>query len=159
MKYALIDNDGELHIKEGSYQEARAEVGSEGWDQVRLARTEGYAAWAGWVNGDGHRLGLPRNIVGGLVLTGMGAAIMPYAGPIVLTGWNPHGMPNEVCGLDDLQADVIREIHDDARRALAGEHGLGFPGARAIAEEMRTAPTPTITIRTINVGDFLGGKS
>lgn len=161
MRYALIGNDGELHVKDGSYQEARAEVGPEGWAQVRLARTHGYAAWSGWVNDVGHQLPdrCPRNIIGGLVLTGMGAATKPYAGPVVLTGWNPHGMPNEVCGLDDLQADVIREIHDDARRALAGEHGLGFPGARAIAEEMRTAPTPTVTIRTINIGDFLGGRS
>jgi hypothetical protein len=68
-------------------------------------------------------------------------------------------MPTEVCGLDGLQIAVIREIHDDARRALAGEHGLGFPGARAIAEEMRTAPTPTLTIRTVDIGDFLGGRS
>lgn len=157
--YVLIDNDGDLHVKDGTYQQARAEVGPPGWDCVRLPSNEGHPDWAAFVNDDGHRLGLPRNIVGGLVLTGMGAAIMPYAGPVVLTGWNPHGMPNEVCGLDDLQADVIREIHDDARRALAGEHGLGFPAARAIADEMRTAPTPTITIRTVSIGDFLGGRS
>lgn len=152
MKYALIDNDGELHVKDGTYVEPRAEVGPDGWDQVRLPQTQDYPELAGWVNGDGHRMGLPRNIKGGLILTGLGAAIMPYAGPVVLTGWNPHGEPTEVCGLDDLTVSVIEEIHLDAGRALNGEQGLGYPAARAIAEEMRTAPTPGITIHSL--GDF-----
>jgi hypothetical protein len=159
VRYALIDNEGELSVGDGTYEQVRAEVGPEGWDYVRLPETDGYPMWSGWVNGDGHRLGLPRNILGGLVLTGMGATVMPYAGPVVLTGWNPHGVPNEACGLDGLQTAVIRDIHNDARRALAGETGLGYPAARAIAQEMRTAPTPTITIRTISIGDFLGGRS
>lgn len=146
MRYILIGNDGELFVGDGTYQQARAEVGPDGWDHVRLPQNEGHPDWAGFVNGDGHKIGLPRNIVGGLVLTGMGAAIMPYAGPVVLTGWNEHGQPNEVCGLDDLQVNVIKDVHDDSRRALAGEHGRGYETARGIAEQMRTAPTPTLTI-------------
>jgi len=156
MIYILIDNEGDLHVKDGTYEQARAEVGQPGWDRVRLPSNPGHPDWAGWVNDDGHRLGLPRNITGGLVLTAMGAAIMPYAGPVVFTGWRLHGQPNEVCGLDDIQVAVITDTHDDARRALAGEDGWGFPAARAIAEQMRSAPAPTLTIRPIE--EFFGGR-
>lgn len=152
MRYALIDNDGELHVKDGSYEQARAEVGPEGWDRVRLPQTEGYSEWTGWVNDDGHRLKLPRNIVGGLVLTGLGAALMPYAGPVVLTGWDLHGQSTEVHGLDDLQVRAITALHCDACRAMAGTSEPWAADARRLAEGMRTAPAPGLTIR--NIGDF-----
>ncbi|RBQ21543.1 hypothetical protein DP939_02205 [Spongiactinospora rosea] len=142
MMYALIDNDGELNIKHGAW---RTEVGPEGPGRVRLQPDPDGHEWAGWVNDDGHRLGLPRNIVGGLILNALGAPPSPYPGPVVITGWGP--LPHtEVRGLSAFEADAVREIHDHARRALAGEAASWADDARAIAEYMRTTPTPGLTV-------------
>lgn len=162
IRYALIDSDGELHVKDGSYQEARAEVGPEGWDRVRLLPPPGHARdWAGWINDDGHRLGLPRNIIGGLVLNGLGATVLPYPGPVVITGWEYPGQPTEVTSLCVHQERAIREIHAEARRALDGAAAGGWADdARAIAEWMRTAPVPTLIVRRVeDVLGFLRGQS
>ncbi|MFG3439881.1 hypothetical protein ACGF0J_21760 [Nonomuraea sp. NPDC047897] len=157
MRYALIDNDDELHIKDGDW---RAELGPEGPAQVRLPSFGAIPVWSGWVNDDGHRLGLPRNLVGGLVLTGLGASVWPYAGPIAITGWDLHGLPTEVCDLDDDQITTIRDCHTDARAAMAGAPGLRFRRAREVAEKMRTAPTPSLTIMSgAELLEYLRGRS
>ena len=158
MRYVVIADDGELHVKDGTYRQARAEVGPPGWDRIRLQPPDGDVCdWAGWINGDGHVLGLPRNLVGGLILIGLGAPIQPYPGPVVITGWDPHGQPNEVAGLHDLQIEAIRQVHEAARQALDGDPEPWAQDARNVAEAMRTAPTPTITIRTLD--EFLGRQS
>jgi hypothetical protein len=151
-RHVLIDNDGEFHVTIGDW---RAALGEPGPAQVRIPRTGDYPMMSGWVNDIGHQLGLPRNICGGLVLTGMGAAVMPYAGPVVFTGWTPHGQPTEVCDLTNLQIAVLSDTYEDARRALAGDDGLGFPDARRIAEQMRTAPAPTVTVEFGDVAHLL----
>jgi hypothetical protein len=142
MRYVLIDNDGELHVKTGNW---RADVNSRP-GRVTLPTLGARGGWAGWVDDDSHPLGLPLNMVGGLVLTGVGAAVMPYAGPVVITGWDVHGQPSEVCGLDDDQIREIRDCHYDARAALDGQSGLLYDNAREVAEQMRTAPTPTVQV-------------
>jgi hypothetical protein len=160
MKYALIDNDGELHIKDGEY---RAEVGPEGPAAVNIPpMTWAPVPWfRGWVNDCGLVPGFeetyPRNLIGGLVLISMGAGAQPYAGPVVITGWDlrGHGDGPETRDLGDDQIAMIREIHADARRAMAGEAGESLDSARAVAEWMRSAPAPGINI--ISGADFLGG--
>lgn len=149
MRYALIDNDGELHIKNADWSTIRTEVGPEGPAQVRIAPILTPAQFRGWVNDCGHLFPdrYPRNIVGSLVLMMLGAAEQPYAGPVVLTGWDPPpGI--EMCDLTDHQIQGLRGVYQDVRAALAGESGEGFDAIREVAEWVRTCPTPTMTIST-----------
>ncbi|MGR6922640.1 hypothetical protein ACU635_51015 [[Actinomadura] parvosata] len=152
-RYVLIDTDGELHVKIGGW---RADLGQPGPARVTIPALGALPEWAGFVNDDGHRIGLPRNLVGGLVLTGLGAGVMPYAGPIVITGWDPHGMPIEVCDLTNPQITTIADCHTDARAALAGEPGPLYDAGRRLAEQMRTAPTPTVQI--LSADEFFGRR-
>jgi hypothetical protein len=142
-RHILIDNDGELHVTIGDW---KAAVRPHAPGRVAIPTLGALGEWAGWVNDDSHPLGLPRNLVGGLVLTGLGAAVMPYAGPVIITGWTTHGTPTEVCDLTEAQIATILDCHTDARAALAGEPGQLYDNARQVAEQMRTAPTPTITL-------------
>ncbi|WP_435600805.1 hypothetical protein [Streptomyces sp. C10-9-1] len=124
-------------------------VGPEGKDHVRLDPSLGMAAW---VNDVGLRYPAryPRNVVGSCLLVAMGAALQPYAGPIVLTGWDPHGTPTEICDLR-MPEEAIRRLHDRVRAALdhrpvplADRH---FAQAmRTAARHVRSAPTPTLSI-------------
>jgi hypothetical protein len=112
MRYALIDEDGILHENATTdYTLALGHVGPEGWGTVHLG-----GGLAGFVNDCG--LVLPdayrRNPVGGLTLIMLGAQKIPYAGPIVITGWDPRATyrdESEVIGLTPLQTLLVRTIH------------------------------------------------
>ena len=142
-RHVIIDNDGEFHVAIGDW---RAEFKPHAPGRVTVPTLGALGQWAGWVNDDSHPLGLPRNLVGGLVLTGLGAGVMPYAGPVIITGWDPHGIPIEVCDLTDAQITTILDCHTDARAAMAGEPGPLYERGREVAELMRTAPTPTVQV-------------
>ncbi|MEV8635191.1 hypothetical protein AB0395_26390 [Streptosporangium sp. NPDC051023] len=152
MRYALITTDGELHVKDANWPGIRAEVGPEGPAGVALPPVMPIAApwFRGWVNDVGHTRPevYPRNVIGSLVLIGLGAATWPYAGPVVITGWDPNPYTDgpETRGLDDVQAEVIDAIHQDAADALAGKAGEVFEIARTVAEWVRTCPTPALTV-------------
>ncbi|WP_433233884.1 hypothetical protein [Actinomadura nitritigenes] len=94
--YALITTDGGLSVRSGDW---RAEIGPEGSNQVRLhpARRA-----SGWVNDVGLLFPecYPRNVVGTIALICMGAAPQPYAGPVVITGWD------RATEVGDLPADA-----------------------------------------------------
>ncbi|MEV0616105.1 hypothetical protein AB0I81_22520 [Nonomuraea sp. NPDC050404] len=143
-RHVIIDLDGELHVAIGDWK-ARFRPHAPG--RVTIPTLGALGEWAGWINDDSHPLGLPRNPIGGLVLTGLGANVIPYAGPIVITGWNPHG-PTEVCDLTEAQIATIADCHTDARAAMNGEEGALYDRGRAVAEQMRTAPTPTVQLLT-----------
>ncbi|MDX3109705.1 hypothetical protein [Nonomuraea angiospora] len=152
-RHVIIDNDGELHVTIGDW---KAAFRPHAPGRVTIPTLGALGEWAGWVNDDCHPLGLPRNLVGGLVLTGLGAAVMPYAGPVVITGRDPHGMPTEVCDLTPSQITTIEDCHVDARAAMAGQPGPLYDRAREVAEMMRTAPTPTVTI--LSADEFFGRR-
>lgn len=145
LAYAVIGDDGQLHIRDSSW---RTEVGPEGPVRVAL-----HPSWrmAGWVNDCGFVAGYPRNVVGSVLLHTLGAAHQPYAGCVVITGWDPPpGV--EVQPLSGSAEISVAHLHANVRRALGMDDGdITLPpewadAARELAELVRTAPTPKITV-------------
>ncbi|MCX5066945.1 hypothetical protein OOJ91_13920 [Micromonospora lupini] len=99
----------------------------------------------GWVDGEGHVKGLQRNVVGSIVLMALGAAQMPYAGPVVITGWDPV---REIVALAVAGEHVVRAVHARVCAALAGAVDEdGFAAAvRETAAELVAAPTPALRV-------------
>ncbi|MEU1596152.1 hypothetical protein ABZ468_25665 [Streptomyces sp. NPDC005708] len=154
MRYAVIATDGELTHHDGDLDWDTL-VGPEGSVRVRLPRL----AVAGWVNDVGLRFPdrYPRNITGSCVLAALGAAIQPYAGPVVITGWNPYNTALgllETCSLPE-PVTVLDTVHGDVLKALAGQTPRDMSPSwaeqiREIAEHVRTAPAPTLTFRQVS---------
>jgi len=165
VRYLVVDEDGQLWQRSAaSYDVALRDVGPEGWDRVRLHNTAALCGpgrdVAAFLNDCG--LVLParygRNVVGTCLLTSLGAGVQPYAGPIVLTGWNP--LPDgdaEVEGLTEQQVGVIRRVHGEIRVVLGLAPGTPNPSPahqrwraamRETAEIARTGPTPGVTMLT-----------
>jgi hypothetical protein len=158
MKYVVIDEDGQLRQRTApNYNVALRDVGPEGWDRVRLHNVAALFGpeqidMAAFLNDCG--LVMPdrygRNVVGTCVLASFGAGVQPYAGPIVLTGWDPSpdGDDAEIESLTEMQVDAIRVVHADVRRVLGLDPGSPAAPARwqaamrEVADVARTAPTP-----------------
>jgi len=159
MKYTVITPDGELTHHDDKI-DWDAVIGHEGKAHVRLHPS---LASAGWVNDVGllfpetH----PRNAVGSCLLVAMGARPQPYAGPVVITGWDSNSETSEICSLL-LPADAVTELHRRVRAALNGDSDPHFgpqwaQGMRTFAERVRTDPTRGITITPIT--NLPGGAS
>ncbi|MFI5973599.1 hypothetical protein [Streptomyces sp. NPDC051452] len=155
MRYALITSDGELtdHDDQPDWD---ALVGTEGKARVHLPRL----AVTGWVSDDGLRFPdqYPRNVVGSCVLITLGARLQPYAGPIVLTGWDPtctaRGLP-EICSMP-RPTDFLDTVHGAVLKAINGQTPRDFSPSwaeqtREVAEHVRTAPSPRLTIRSVRL--------
>jgi hypothetical protein len=144
--YVVIAADGALthHQETPTLERINTAVGPEGWARVKL----GYPVLSGFVNDCG--LLAPdlyaRNPVGACVLARLGASQQPYAGPVVITGWddNPHGDDLEIRPLGSHQASALGAIHRQVVAALEGtESGSELAtGLRAYAEHVRSAPAP-----------------
>lgn len=153
MSYLVIDNDGHIHHRTAAPTSAAitAEVGEPGWAMVRIGPGLDVAGAMGWVNDCGHLFELPYNVVGSCLLASLGAAVMPYAGPVVLTGWHHH---DEIVALKPGQVDAMRLMHSDIRRVLhleAGEPSDVAPdnwrqAMAQVAELVAVAPRPTPVI-------------
>lgn len=146
MKYALIDNDHELHILDGDDYKAR--LGPEGADRVPLHPGSRMSAF---VNECGFRLPgrYPRNNLAALVANDLGGVFQPLAGPVVFTGWNPAGCGSEVRDLTAENIETLTALHDDYVAALDGTYLLAPEWAadvRSRAAALRAAPAPTITV-------------
>ncbi|MFJ2477055.1 hypothetical protein ACIOWI_29470 [Streptomyces sp. NPDC087659] len=152
MKSIVITADGELTHINGRLDWDET-IGPEGRDRVRLHPS---VAVSGWVNDVGllYPERFPRNVVGSLLLVNLGASVMPYAGPVVFTGWNAG---NTALGLTEIEplfparADAIDNIHAEVRRALAGDPPREMSPSwaeqmREVADHVRTAPTPGLTV-------------
>lgn len=155
MRYAIIATDGNLTHHDGEL-DWDAVIGHEGKARVRLPGL----AVTGWVNDVGLRFPkrYPRNITGSCLLAALGAAVQPYAGPVVFTGWNPDNTPLGLLEIESLPQPVetLDTVHGAVLKALAG----GTPremspswaeSMREIAEHVRTAPTPGLTIRAVRL--------
>lgn len=139
--YLVVGVDGTLthHPATPTSELIRQAVGG-WWDMVRLP-----SGLMGWVNDDGHIVGLERNVVGSVLLMALGASHLPYAGPVAITGWHPD---TEITGLPAGGDLLVRTMRDAIRHALAGgtdDHGFA-DAARECADWVREAPTPGITI-------------
>lgn len=164
MTYLVIDTEGVLQERDAEPTSAaiRAEVGEPGWGMVRMPVPDG--TLRGWVNDSGHLAGLLRNVVGSLLLMCCGASQQPYAGPVVITGWDQYA---EVVPLTPDRVEKLRALHSDIRRVLGldpGEVSAGVPpGVRAgllrAAEMVGAAPTPTIAPRVPGSSCAATGKT
>lgn len=154
MRYAIVGVDGELTHHDGELDWDTV-IGPEGWARVRLhpsLAVTGFTNDVGLLFPDRY----PRNITGSCVLAALGAPVQPYAGPVVFTGWNSDNTARgllEICSLPE-PVDTLDTVHGDVLKALAGQtpRELGPSWAeqmREIAEHVRTAPTPGLTIRTL----------
>ncbi|EST24493.1 hypothetical protein [Streptomyces roseochromogenus] len=155
MRYATITPDGELahHDDEPDWH---ALVGPENKARVSL---RGLAV-TGWVNDVGLLLPerYPRNVIGSCVLASLGAAVQPYAGTIVLTGWNPDNTPRGLLEIEPLPQPVhhLDTVHGDVLKALAGQTPRELSPSwaesmREVAEHVRTAPAPSLTLRPVRL--------
>jgi hypothetical protein len=127
VKYIVIDTAGKLHERHApGYAVALRDVGPEGWARVRLGPTQTAfgpveSRVAAYVNDCG--LIIPhydRNVVGACVILALGAPWQPYAGPVVLTGWEPDSEDTEIRALTDEQTAAVARIHADVRAVLDG---------------------------------------
>lgn len=163
IRYLLIDTDGvgSFGIQpDPGYTTSWLDglVGPEGWNRVGL-----YPQWrmAGFVNDCGLLAPekYPRNVVGSVLLCTFGAGQQPYAGPVVITGWNPSATARgdlEIGSLHDLQVQELTNCLTDVRRVLgletgplSGRFGPRWAGeARRFAQDIATMPTPGITVAT-----------
>lgn len=150
--YALLGTAGDLIIGdvEAPFQTL---VGPPGKAHVWLSCDQGPREFAGWVNDVGLANGMQLNAVGGLVLIALGAKAMPYAGPIVVTGWRFPSAGSELRPLLAEQVAFIRGIHADARRAAGLDDSPPVDAewvaqAREVLEEIRAMPRPTLTFRS-----------
>lgn len=153
MRYAVISSEGELthHDAELDWDTV---IGPEGKVRVHLPEL----AVAGWVNDCGlrHPEKYPRNVTGSCVLAALGANIQPYAGPIAFTGWNPgntplgpleiESLPQPVTALDSVHGAVLKAIAGGTPREMSPSWAEQI---REIAEHVRTAPTPGLTVREV----------
>ncbi|MFE2469787.1 hypothetical protein [Streptomyces mirabilis] len=157
MSYALLATDGELSRHDGKVDWQTA-LGPEGRVRVSLLPNLAFAAY---VNDCGLRYPdrYPRNEVGSCLLVALGANPQPYAGSIVFVGWNAANTARGLIEIEPLFpaiADMVDEIHGDVRRALAGDQPRDLSPSwgeqmREVAEHVRTAPTPTLTVRPVTL--------
>lgn len=116
MRYAFIDTDGQLHMRDG---DPLAHFKAHGHAQVRLTRA---LPIRGWVSDCG--LILPdvyaRNPVGAAMLCTLGAGIQPYAGPVVITGWDDY---KEVVPLRGDEVLYLPILCRDVRIAIGLDPG------------------------------------
>ena len=155
MRYAVIATDGELTHHDAGL-DFKAVIGPEGRARVHLPGL----AVTGWVNDVGllRPLRYPFNQVGSLVLAALGASIQPYNGPVVFTGWDPDNAARgltEICPLPE-PVTALDTVHGDVLKALAGQTPRDLSPSwaeqmREIADHIRTAPTPTLTVRTVQL--------
>lgn len=155
MRYAVTAIDGELTHADDELDWDTV-IGVEGKARVHLPGL----AVAGWVNDVG--LLFPkryqRNVVGSCLLAALGANAQPYAGPVVFTGWNAE---NTALGLLEIESlpwpvTTLDMFHGAVLKALDGQTPRGFSPSwaesmREIAEHVRTAPTPGLTVRTVKL--------
>lgn len=162
MKYLVIDEDGQLRQRTAPrYDVALRDVGPEGHDRVGFPAAAALVGpenvrLAGYINDVGSLFPdrYTRNVVGTCLLATFGAHVRPYAGPVVLTGWDALSGGVEVVTLTDGQIAAIRETHTDIRIVLGLAVGTLSRDAtrrwqtamRHVADVARTAPTPATTI-------------
>jgi hypothetical protein len=145
--FVVITVAGALTLVEGDAgrDEVNAEVGDPGMAMVALRA----APWMyGFVNDCGLICDPPmkRNPVGACVLASFGASPGIYAGPVVITGWDPsYDAETEICDLSPWSLAALVKVHRSVGVALGGvevsELGAGWDAAtRGYAERVRHAP-------------------
>lgn len=158
MSYIVITTGGHLHVRDQTptAELINHEVGQPGWDMVALQGGARFGHLMGWVNDSGHINDLTRNVAGSVALCSLGAREMPYAGPVVLTGWDPPPGA-EIAPLTATLRDELQAMHADVLRTLGWQEGAASQQStaawqqwvRAFYHHVVTAPTPTIEWRQL----------
>jgi hypothetical protein len=112
VKYLLIDEDDQLHQRDADdWITIVGAVGPEGGNRIQLTRDlAAYVNDCSLVLTDRYR----RNVIGGLLLLTFGAQRIPYAGPIVLCGWEPAATMRgeaEITGLNPVQVGMLHAVY------------------------------------------------
>ena len=132
-------------------------VGPEGKTRVRL---ENRHALAGWVNDCGLVMPdkYPRNVVGSCLLSCLGAAQQPYAGNVLVTGWDDSATLRdeiEVRPLGEAKALELTQLVAAIRQVLGldPDDPQGFDIAPSWANAVEdfaafvtAAPTPSLRV-------------
>lgn len=125
-KYFLVRPDWTHEVLDtGSVEQFLLTDRDEHLDPTGAARVKLNPAWmmSGWVRDCSL---LPeakqeRNVPGGVLLAVLGAAQQPYAGNVVIAGWDErraYAGNVEVVGLLDVQIQAMRDLLAGIRRAL-----------------------------------------
>lgn len=164
MRYFVCDVDGALYLRTvsgvGWLAQIEQEVGPEGFATVRIRSGPYVGQLAGYVNDCG--LVLPdkyaRNAVGTCLLASLGASVQPYAGPVVITGWDDSSWDEiEIRDVSDALIPVVEQVHADIRIALGldvgrdvlGDHRSEWAATmRQLATWAADAPVPAMQIIT-----------
>lgn len=150
VRYLLIAEDGTVDDRTAAdWWAALDDVGPEGFNRVQLTRD-----LAAFVNDVG--LVLPkyrRNPVAGTLLHALGAPPIPYAGPVVLVGWDfelTYQGESEVVSLTDLQAAAVGVLARWVQSIVVGSAAVpGVDAVQAAAEAVRTGDVPGITVTSL----------
>jgi len=158
-QYLVVETDGTVSARESASREqflhtdADSVVGVGGIGRVKL--NPGWMM-TGYVNDCGLVFDLPRNVVGGCLLGVLGAAQQPYAGPVVVCGWDDRATylgELEVESLTPALLDTLRVLVADIRVILGMDEGtpsrddpVWWAYLRAAAGYIRDAQAPVIGV-------------
>lgn len=134
-------------------------VGPSGWARVHV---DSVYSMTGWVGDCSLVDGSPRNPVGSCVLATLGASQQPYAGPIVVTGYDNDSVWGGPESLHPWQVETLEGIVAAVQTALGYHHETATPppsgfterwvdAIREYADLVRTSETPKIMI--VDVGE------
>ena len=160
--YVVISTDGTMvgYPEPPTLARIDAAVGPEGWARVRLDH-----GLAGFVNDSGFLLPdtYPRNPVGACLLAAFGAGLQPYAGPVVVTGWDATPRAgSEIRPFTETQQTAVSVAHGHVVRVLAdrdvpaGVTEEAAAGIRAYAGFVRSAPAPELQSVPVETLEELG---
>lgn len=172
--YLSIKPDGGLTIHEGdpygNYGDTLDQlVGGQGRNRVQLHRNYPLAGWVSDV-GHSHPDRYPRNVVGSCLLASLGAAQQPYAGTIVITGWNADNTARdlvEVEPIDAVQIGKLASMFAAVQSALSSPNAptpQGYPARwgselRQFAELVRISDAPIMRlVSKEELMNWLGGR-
>jgi len=142
-QYLVVETDGTASVCESGsreqflYTDVDTVVGVGGAGRVRL-----YHGWmmTGYVNDCGLVRQLPRNVVGGVLLGVLGAGQQPYAGPVVVCGWDTRATymgQLEVQGLTPPFVEALERIVAGIRIVLGIDEGTPSRDDPAWAADVR----------------------
>jgi hypothetical protein len=151
--FIVITAEGGFEVRDEQATTAAIDqiVGPEGWATVRLNPATNLA---GWVNDCGllYPDRYPRNIVGSCLLATMGGGQQPYAGPVILTGWQTgHGV--EIRPLSVEQLGGLRTLYSEVRAALGIGPDADLVGPPGWAAELRRFAEFARTVEAVPGGD------
>jgi hypothetical protein len=156
LRYLLINTDGDLSDRAATGNPLTIvdrEVGEPGHAPVRLPS---WAELGAYVNDCGHVLTppLPINVPGSCLLASLGAPPLPYAGPVVITGWDDCTAGIEIVSLGEAQVAYLANRYRNVLAAVRGENPADGvdPGwhqsIAAYANMVRAAKRPAPVVLT-----------